>query len=71
VSAVATETEVAARRPEEHGNARRLFQPSEVTLEDSILGAWEALVTDGRTQCPVCRGELEPGGCATCGSQLS
>ncbi len=49
----------------------RLFEPSEVTLEDSILGVWEALTADRRTQCPVCHGELEPGGCATCGSQLS
>jgi hypothetical protein len=71
VSALATETEVAARRPEKHGTARRLFQPSEVTLEDSILGAWEALVSDGRAQCPVCRGELELTGCPTCGSELS
>jgi hypothetical protein len=71
VSALATETAVPVRRPQEHGTARRLFEPSEVTLEDSILGAWEALVRDGRAQCPVCRGELELGGCSTCGSQLS
>jgi DnaJ-class molecular chaperone len=49
-----------------------LFEPSEVTLEDTILGAWEALTAQGRADCPVCHGELlEPGGCATCGSSLS
>jgi DnaJ-class molecular chaperone len=49
----------------------RLFEPSEVTLEDQILGAWEALTAHSRAECPVCHGELEPGGCATCGSSLS
>ena len=49
----------------------RLFEPSEATLEDTILGAWEALTAQDRAECPVCRGELEPGGCATCGSLLS
>jgi hypothetical protein len=49
----------------------RLFVPSEVTLEDQILGAWEALTARGRANCPVCHGELERGGCATCGSSLS
>jgi hypothetical protein len=54
------------------GVTRRLFEPSEVTLEDSILGAWEALTAHGRCECPVCAGELEPaGGCPTCGSELS
>jgi hypothetical protein len=49
----------------------RLFEPYEVTLEDSILDAWEALTAHGRAECPVCHGELERGGCATCGSLLS
>jgi hypothetical protein len=49
----------------------RLFEPSEVTLEDSILDAWEALAAHGRAQCPVCHGELETSGCKTCGSSLS
>ena len=49
----------------------RLFEPYEVTLEDQILGAWEALTARGRAECPVCHGELERGGCATCGSSLS
>jgi DnaJ-class molecular chaperone len=51
--------------------SERLFEPSEVTLEDSILGVWEALEVRGRAECPVCNGELERGGCATCGSSLS
>jgi hypothetical protein len=49
----------------------RLFEPSEVTLEAQILGAWEALTAHGRAECPVCHGELERSGCATCGSSLS
>jgi hypothetical protein len=48
----------------------RPFEPSEVTLEDQILGAWEALTAQGRAQCPVCHEELEARGCKTCGSQL-
>jgi hypothetical protein len=48
-----------------------LFEPSKVTLEDSILDAWEALVAHGRAECPVCHGELETSGCRTCGSQLA
>jgi DnaJ-class molecular chaperone len=49
----------------------RLFEPSEVTLEEVILGAWEALTAQGRAECPVCHGELERGGCAICDSSLS
>jgi DnaJ-class molecular chaperone len=48
-----------------------LFEPSEVTLEDHVLGAWEALVARGRAECPVCHGELVTSGCDTCGSQLA
>jgi hypothetical protein len=60
-------------RPQASGecSAKRLFEPSEVTLEDSILGVWEALDARGRAECPVCRATLERGGCASCGSQLS
>ena len=61
-----------AGRPQDGGAMQRLFEPSEVTLEDMILGAWEALTAHGRAECPVCHGELERGGvCATCGSSLS
>ena len=48
-----------------------LFEPSEVTLEDSILGAWEALTAQSRVECPVCHGELVASGCKACGSQLA
>jgi hypothetical protein len=70
VSAVATET-AAVVRPHRKGSAQRLFEPSEVTLEDVVLDAWEALRSDGRADCPVCSGELESTGCETCGSELS
>jgi DnaJ-class molecular chaperone len=49
----------------------RLIEPSEVTLEDAILGAWEALTAHRRAECPVCHGELATSGCKTCGSQLA
>jgi hypothetical protein len=70
--AIATETAAVVRRPQEEGSVQRLFKPSEVTLEDVVLGAWEALRRDGRADCPVCRVEvLTADGCATCGSHLS
>jgi hypothetical protein len=59
VTALAVETET------------RLLGPSEVTLEDTILDAWEALEAHGRAACPVCHGELATSGCETCGSQLA
>jgi DnaJ-class molecular chaperone len=71
VSAVATEAAAVIRRPHGGRSAQKLFEPSEVTLEDSILGAWEALRADERAECPVCHGELEPSGCETCGAQLT
>jgi DnaJ-class molecular chaperone len=74
VTALAAETAAPAitvRRPHDVGAKQRLFEPSEVTLEETILGAWEALTARSRAECPVCHGELEPGGCATCGSSLS
>jgi DnaJ-class molecular chaperone len=49
----------------------RLLESSEVTLEDTILDAWEALEAHGRAECPVCHGELATSGCETCGSQLA
>jgi hypothetical protein len=49
----------------------RLFEPFEVTLEDQILDAWEALTAHGRAACPVCHGELATSGCQACGSQLA
>jgi hypothetical protein len=49
----------------------RLLESSEVTLEDTILDAWEVLEAHGRAECPVCQGELATSGCETCGSQLA
>lgn len=71
LAAEAAPTTFTVRGPEEPGATGRLFEPSEVTLEDSILGVWEALATDRRGECPVCHGELLASGCETCGSQLS
>ena len=58
-------------RPEMAHSTERLFEPAGSTLEDIVLGAWEDLAAHGRTECPVCHGELEPQGCSTCGSELS
>jgi hypothetical protein len=52
-------------------SAERLFESSGSTLEDIVLGAWEDLKAHGRTECPVCAGELEAVGCKSCGSELS
>ena len=65
---VAVEAPVV-RSAEKHSEDR-LFEPSEVTLEDSILGVWEALEARGRAGCPVCSGTVTPSGCAGCGSRL-
>jgi len=71
VAVADTKTSVAVRRPDLAHTAQRLFQPSGSTLEGTILDAWEDLTTSGRAECPVCRGQLEPSGCARCGSELS
>jgi hypothetical protein len=68
VTTVTVETPVAG--PNEKRSEDRLFEPSEVTLEDSILDVWEALDARGRAECPVCSATLVPSGCAGCGSQL-
>jgi hypothetical protein len=65
---VAVEAPVAGSK--EKRSEDRLFEPSEVTLEDSILDVWEALDARGRAECPVCSATLAPAGCASCGSQL-
>ncbi len=60
----------AIERPQQGGRPRRFDDG--VTLEDRILGAWEALVADGRTGCPVCGGSMAAGtGCSDCGSHLT
>ena len=56
-------------RPQ-RGHGSRRFDDG-VTLEDRILGAWEALVAEGRTSCPVCGGSMVAGtGCSGCGAEL-
>jgi hypothetical protein len=53
-------------------SAPRLFEPSGLTLEDVVLGAWEDLAAGGPAECPVCHGRLHAaGGCESCGSDLS
>lgn len=51
----------------------RLFEPpgGEVSLEESILGAWEDLARQGEAGCPVCGGRMHAAGCGGCGSTLS
>ena len=50
----------------------RLFEPTGLTLEDMILGAWEDLVAGNPAECPVCGGRMRAaGGCTSCGSDLS
>ena len=71
MTALAVETDSTVRMPRGAHDVQRLFEPSEVTLQDTILGAWEALTAHGRTECPVCHGELAVTGCETCGSHLS
>jgi len=46
-------------------------EPFEVTLEDRVLGAWEALTAGRFAECPVCHDPLGFAGCETCGSELS
>jgi hypothetical protein len=71
VSALATEAPGFTIRSGDSHSAKRLFEPSEATLEDVVLGAWEALEARGRAECFICHGTLERAGCPTCGSHLS
>ena len=53
-------------------SAMRLFEPHGLTLEDTVLGAWEDLVAGAHAECPVCGGTMRAaGGCQSCGSDLS
>jgi hypothetical protein len=76
VVALATPAPPAARtsaieRGGEQLRSGRLFDGGP-TLEDAILRAWDDLITDGSTDCPVCRAAMSPlGGCGSCGSELS
>jgi hypothetical protein len=53
-------------------SASRLFEPKGLTLEDTILGAWEDLLAGGPAECPVCGGYMRTaGGCDSCGADLA
>ena len=74
MSAIATggPHELATEQPTTERSALRLFEPSGLTLEDVILGAWEDLLAGGPAECPVCGGRMRVvGGCDGCGSDLS
>ena len=64
-----------AHPPTAERSAPRLFEPAgggEVSLEESILGVWEDLMTAARAECPVCGGRLHrDSGCESCGTELS
>jgi len=60
-----------AERPQTERPAMTLFEPEGATLEDEILGVWEALSAGATAECPVCEGALSVHGCARCGSELS
>jgi hypothetical protein len=60
----------AVERPQ-RGFKPRLFDDG-LTLEVRILGAWEALVAEGQSACPVCGGSMAAeSGCSDCGAELS
>jgi hypothetical protein len=73
MSAVATHERV--RRGDVHGeqpHEQRLFEPQGPTLEDAILEVWRELTGGDGVTCPVCTGEMTPGGrCQSCGSELA
>jgi hypothetical protein len=55
----------------ERREAPHLFEPEELTLEETILRACEELQVEGHVACPVCGGSMSAGsGCADCGSEL-
>jgi hypothetical protein len=74
VTAIATHgpRELATEQPTAERSALRLFEPSGLTLEDVVLGAWEDLVAGGPAECPVCGARMRASsGCEGCGSDLS
>jgi hypothetical protein len=73
VSAVATSPVRVDDPPATVRPPSRLFEPpgGEVSLEDSILDAWEDLARQGEAGCPVCGGRMQADRCDGCGSALS
>jgi hypothetical protein len=58
--------------PQTERSEERLFEPDGPTLEDLVLGVWEELVADGRTECPVCGSAMSLlDGCEGCGATIS
>jgi len=74
MSAVATRVPDTRRREAESAEppAQRLFEPKGPTLEDSIVAAWDELISAGHVACPVCSAEMSRAkGCESCGSELA
>jgi hypothetical protein len=72
VTAIATQSPELTIDATTEGSAMRLFEPKGLTLEDTILGAWEDLTAGSPAECPVCGGQMRvAGGCGDCGSDLS
>jgi hypothetical protein len=74
MSAVATpeRTAPAVERGSAEAPAQRLFDPQGPTLEGAILDVWRELTAGTGVTCPVCTGEMAPGGrCQSCGSELT
>lgn len=56
----------------EHLEARQLFEPGALTLDERISSTWSRLVASGTGECPVCSGPVRAAApCASCGSELS
>ena len=56
----------------EHLDARQLFEPGALTLDERISTTWSRLVSRGAAECPVCSGSMRAAQpCGRCGSELS
>jgi hypothetical protein len=72
VTATATHSPELTNDAMTERSAPRLFEPKGLTLEDTILGAWEDLLAGGPAECPVCGGSMRvAGGCHSCGADLA
>jgi hypothetical protein len=72
MTATATHSPELASDATTERSAARLFEPRGLTLEDTILGAWEDLLAGGPAECPVCGDTMRvASGCRGCGSDLS
>ena len=72
MTATATHSPELASDATTERSAARLFEPRGLTLEDTILGAWEDLLAGSPAECPVCGGSMRAaGGCESCSADLS